>query len=127
MAKNFAHEIKSCVHFYEWNARVQITTWDPTPADAAAPGKETVDYASKHWSGLIRDYYAERVKITARQAQLDNAAGKPLDGAKLNRGLAKLAYEWTLAQDPYPVEGVGDPLTVSKKMHAKYKAHFASC
>lgn len=127
MAKNFAEEIKSCEHFYEWNARVQITTWDPTPAGAAKPGKETVDYASKHWSGLIRDYYAKRVKITAHQAELDNAAGRPLDGAALNRGLAKLAYEWTVAQNVYPVEGVGDPLTVSKKMHSKYKGHFSSC
>jgi hypothetical protein len=29
----------ACADFYEWNARVQITTWNPTPANAAAiPG-----------------------------------------------------------------------------------------
>lgn len=127
-AKNFEREITTCEHFYEWNARVQITTWDPTPRGAAKPGKETVDYASKHWSGLIRDYYATRVKLTARQAKLDNSAGRPLDGVALNRLLAELAYEWTLAHgDIYPVDGVGDPVVVSKKMHAKYKNHFASC
>ena len=26
--------ITSCRRFYEWNARVQITTWNPTPKDA---------------------------------------------------------------------------------------------
>lgn len=126
-AKGFTREIKNCEHFYEWNARVQITTWDPTPAGAEKPGKETVDYASKHWSGLIRDYYANRVKITAKQAEINNAAGKELDGVALNKDLAQLAYEWTLAQAPYPTEGVGDALAVSKKMHAKYMSHFAAC
>lgn len=105
----------------------QITTWDPTPAGAEKPGKETVDYASKHWSGLIRDYYANRVKITAKQAEINNAAGKELDGVALNKDLAQLAYEWTLAQAPYPTEGVGDALAISKKMHAKYMSHFAAC
>ena len=45
-------EIADCAHFYEWNARVQITSWDPTPKGAAAPGRETIDYASKHWAGI---------------------------------------------------------------------------
>jgi alpha-N-acetylglucosaminidase len=75
IAEHFTAEIQNCGHFYEWNARVQITTWDPTPKGAKAPGKETVDYASKHWSGLIKDYYANRVKLTAQQARLDNAQG----------------------------------------------------
>ena len=46
-------------------------TGDPTPKDAAKPGKETVDYASKHWAGLIKDYYAERVKVVQRQAMYE--------------------------------------------------------
>ena len=45
-----------------------LSAGDPTPKDAAKPGKETVDYASKHWAGLIKDYYAERVKVVQRQA-----------------------------------------------------------
>jgi hypothetical protein len=86
-----------------------------------------VDYASKHWSGLIRDYYVNRVKITAQQAKLDNKRGVPLDPGALNKQLAQVAFEWTVAQSPYPTEGVGDALAVSKKMQAKYKGRFASC
>ena len=127
LAKDFTKQIKNCDHFYEWNARVQITTWDPTPLGAAKPGKETVDYASKHWSGLIRDYYVNRVKITAQQAKLDNKGGVPLDPGALNKQLAQVAFEWTVAQSPYPTDGVGDALAVSKKMQAKYKGRFASC
>ena len=64
----------------EWNARVQITSWDPTPKGAGAPGRQTVDYASKHWSGLISDYYAARVTLVMNQALSDAKAGNPLNG-----------------------------------------------
>ena len=40
VAKGFP-EITSCEHFYEWNAKVQITTWDPTTKDAKHPGSST--------------------------------------------------------------------------------------
>ncbi len=64
------------LYFHIYARNVQITTWDPTPKGSAKPGRETVDYASKHWAGLIRDYYARRVSITSAQAKLDSAAGR---------------------------------------------------
>jgi hypothetical protein len=36
--------------FYEWNSRVQISTW--------AGG-----YSRREWSGMVSTYYAERVKL----------------------------------------------------------------
>ena len=51
-------EIADCAHFYEWNARVQITSWDPTPKGAAAPGRETVVYASKHCAGIASAFFS---------------------------------------------------------------------
>ena len=123
---------------------------DPTPKDAAKPGKETVDYASKHWAGLIKDYYAERVKVVQRQAMYEtplpdrmwpeqqphscargcrsaSAAGKELDAAAVDKGKAALAWEWTTSQALYPTKAVGDALAVSRKMHEKYRSHFATC
>ena len=38
-----------------------------------------IDYASKHWSGLISDYYAARVTLVMNQALADAKAGNPLD------------------------------------------------
>jgi hypothetical protein len=42
--------ITSCVKFYEWNSRTQLTTWNPTAKGQPIPGGP-VDYASKHWCG----------------------------------------------------------------------------
>ncbi len=42
---------------YEWNARVQITTWGNR--FCANQGKLR-DYAHKEWSGLLREFYAPR-------------------------------------------------------------------
>ena len=39
--------------YYEWNAKLQVTLWG---------GPDLYDYASKLWSGLIRDFYAGRWK-----------------------------------------------------------------
>ena len=37
-----------CRRFYEWGARVQLTTWYPTSKGEAMPLRDT-DYARKHW------------------------------------------------------------------------------
>ena len=42
--------ITSCVKFYEWNSRTQLTTWNPTAKGQPIPSGP-VDYASKHWCG----------------------------------------------------------------------------
>lgn len=57
----------TCTAFYEWNARCQITSWFPTPANASEVPGNVIDYASKHWSGLIRDYYAVRAGLVLTQ------------------------------------------------------------
>jgi hypothetical protein len=53
--------IKDCADFMEWNARSQLTTWQPTPK--VGPLGNPQDYARKHWSGLIKSYYAPRVRL----------------------------------------------------------------
>lgn len=40
---------------YEINARSQVTRW--------GPNSELPDYASKQWSGLVKDYYLPRWSI----------------------------------------------------------------
>ena len=35
----------ACADFYEWNARVQVTTWQPTPANATQVPGGPIDYA----------------------------------------------------------------------------------
>ena len=120
--------ITTCSKFYEWNARVQLTTWNPTPKSAVSIPSGPIDYASKHWSGLIKDYYAERVRRLTKLYVVQANAGKPIPSAAATDLLkAELAYEWTTATNEYPTTVVGDAVGMSKTMHDKYGVWFGSC
>lgn len=45
---------------YEWNARVQITTWGNRTASESGG---LHDYAHKEWSGILKDLYYKRWKL----------------------------------------------------------------
>jgi alpha-N-acetylglucosaminidase len=97
-----------CKRFYEWNARCQVTTWNPTPPNASKILGGPIDYAAKHWSGLIRDYYAKRAAILLNQALQDQKRGRPLNSTEVQRMFAKHAFEWTTRKEKshfYELEG----------------------
>jgi hypothetical protein len=83
-----------------------------------------VDYAAKHWSGLLRDYYAQRVQLIAEQALLDASAGHPLNSTAVNLIKARLAYSWTTSTAPYPLTPQGDSYEVSRSTLQKYEGFF---
>ena len=56
-AKKMANNNESLIKHYVENSRFLITTW------ADFPGNTLSDYASKMWSGLLRDYYFGRWEI----------------------------------------------------------------
>jgi alpha-N-acetylglucosaminidase len=110
----------SCADFYEWNARTQVTTWNPTyPGATQIPGGP-IDYASKHWSGLIEYYYGARATMAWRMAAQAAAQGLPWDKAAWEYAKATHATEFQLSTTPLPVEPVGDYLAVTDAMIAKY-------
>ena len=115
-----------CTRFLEWNARTQLTTWYPTTKGNPMPLRDH-DYARKHWSPLIRDYYARRAEMLLAQALADAAKSKPLDTAAVLRLRAQLAFEWTTRTDQYPIIPAPDFVGVSKAARTKYAAVFASC
>ena len=88
---------------------------------------ETVDYAPKHWSGLIKDYYAARVGVVAAEALAAAAAGAPLTPTDVDRAKAELAYNWTTAENAYPSEPSGDAVAVSRTMYDRYARYFGTC
>ena len=120
--------IQDCPHFYEWNARVQVTTWNPvlSPDAKEIPGGP-IDYAGKHWSGLILDYYVARISILLRQALVDARSSKALNKTRVSQLLAHHAYQWTTSQKKYPVQATGDPVQISILMHRKYSPWFDAC
>ena len=123
--------VKGCAHFYEWNARCQLTTWKPVPLGATREPRGPIDYASKHWSGLLSGYYADRAKALVRAAKVAASAGQHFDYASDAAVRAKHAFAFridTVATTPLPTAPVGNALTVSRAMRAKYAMRFeGSC
>lgn len=91
---------------YEWNARVQITTWGNR--DAAERGGLR-EYAHKEWSGVLRDFYYPRWK-----AYFD-ALAETLDGKPMREiDFYSMDEKWTLQHNAYPSEAQGDPVEYSQ-------------
>ena len=86
-----------------------------------------MDYAAKHWSGLIGDYYVPRVELIVDQASADAARGRLPDRKALDRRKAELAHRFQTSKKRYPTAPVGDPILVSRAMHDKYTSWFSSC
>eukprot|EP00980_Cylindrotheca_fusiformis_P012012 scaffold2844_cov123-Cylindrotheca_fusiformis.AAC.5 len=120
-------ESSDCADFYEWNARCQVTTWNPTSKDSPSVPGGPIDYATKQWNGLIKDYYVRRAEILLGQALKDQIAGQPLNQTVVDRLFAMHAYSWTTSTNPYPQVETGDAFEVSIEMYEKYKGWFSSC
>ena len=78
---------------YEWNARVQITTWGNR---ICADNGGLHDYGHKEWQGLLKDFYYLRwstfMKSLASQLSLQNTPQIDWYG---------LEEPWTLQKSPY--------------------------
>lgn len=96
---------------YEWNARVQITTWGNR--DAAERGGLR-EYAHKEWSGVLCDFYYPRWKayFDALAATLDGKPMKQFDFYAMDE-------KWTLKHNAYPSEAQGNPVEHSQKAFAE--------
>lgn len=87
---------------YEWNARVQITTWGNR---AAADAGGLRDYAHREWSGLLKDFYYMRWKtwFAARLRELR-------EGIPANIDFYALEEPWTRQQNRYPETNTSAPV-----------------
>ncbi|GAA6339556.1 alpha-N-acetylglucosaminidase [Phocaeicola massiliensis] len=96
---------------YEWNARVQVTTWGNR---VAADEGGLRDYAHKEWNGLLRDFYYNRWKvwIDRQKAQLNGAPVKAID-------FYAIEEPWTKQTNPYSSQAEGDVIEVAKEVCAK--------
>ena len=87
---------------YEWNARVQITTWGNRSAAEYGGLRE---YAHKEWNGVLADFYYPRWKayFEALAATLDGKPMKDIDFYAMDE-------KWTLLHNVYPYEAQGNPV-----------------
>ena len=120
---------------YEWNARVQITTWgNRTCADKGG----LRDYAHKEWQGLLKDFYYVRWKtyFDALSAQMEALAKPQLEllgtGSNSNKTAEELfqmalpqevvidwyAIEepWTLRHNTYTSAPTGNAIDVAREV-----------
>ena len=106
---------------------MQLTSWYPTAKGQPTPLRDT-DYARKHWSPLIKDYYGKRAQLLLARALADADAGRPLNADAVLTMRSELAYNFTTASvtsDPYPLTPAPDYLGVSAAMRTKYAPYFA--
>lgn len=96
---------------YEWNARVQITTWGNR---IAADEGGLRDYAHKEWNGLLRDLYYLRWKtwIDEQSARLNGAPGKDID-------FYAIEEEWANARNSYSSKAEGRVVEIAKEIYNK--------
>lgn len=93
---------------YEWNARVQITTWGNR---VAANQGGLRDYAHKEWNGILKDFYYMRWKT-----YFDNLA-QELDGKEIQEiDFYALEEPWTKESNVYSSKAEGDCVTVAKQI-----------
>lgn len=86
---------------YEWNARVQITTWGNR---AAAENGGLWDYAHREWNGLLKDVYYVRWKTFFEKGKDEKVDYYTLDEA------------WTKKTNFYSASSSDDCVEVVKKV-----------
>ena len=99
---------------YEKNAKDLITLW----GDAKSPLNE---YACRQWSGLLSDFYKPRWEMFIAKASNAIIQNKKLDIATIQSELADWEWKWVNKRQDYPTKTVGNPVTLSVEMYAKYR------
>lgn len=114
-AKRVATNAKEA-RLYEWNARVQITTWGNRYC--ADTGKLR-DYAHKEWNGLLRDFYYPRwkhffsilkqeLKGELPMTPIGNSSTKTDTNPAFTIDWYAMEEPWTLQHNTYGAEAEGD-------------------
>jgi len=99
---------------YEWNARNLITLW-------GTRDRNIRDYARRHWSGLIADFYLPRWELFA--GYLDGVMSKnaKFDPAVAKKTLVEFEDMWCRKKNGFPAEPTGDPVAVASMLREKYR------
>ena len=98
-------------NLYEWNARVQITTWGN---HSASERGNLHDYAHKEWNGILKDFYYMRWK------KYFDSLTRSLSGAPMSKfDWYAMEEPWTKLSDTYSAQPEGDCVEVAKRVYAE--------
>ena len=131
-ARNLGNTAKE-KELYEWNARVQITTWGNR---VCADKGGLRDYANKEWQGLLKDFYYNRWKIyfDALEKQMADDTKPNYEALGGGKNANKTASElfamalphgpeidwyaieepWTLQHNQYSAKAVGNAVEMAR-------------
>lgn len=99
--------------WYEWNARVQITTWGNR---IASDDGGLHDYSHREWNGLLRDFYYLRWKTWLDEQLKTFEGGQP---EKVD--FYALEEPWTVKHNSYASEAEGNPVDVACEVYREIK------
>jgi alpha-N-acetylglucosaminidase len=98
---------------YEFNARTIITMWGP-------PGDRHYEYANKHWSGLLNDFYLARWKMYFERLDRALAEGTELDSKAWEQFVIDWEAQWGRRTNVYPAEPRGDSVVAARQLWDRY-------
>ncbi len=103
---------------FEWNARVQITTWGER--DCADAGGLR-DYAHKEWNGILRDLYYKRWAAfwASMRTVFDGLTPEPID-------FYAMEAAWANDTTPYSAEPEGDCIDVAREVFSNIFKEWAA-
>lgn len=100
-------------HQFEFNARNQISLWGPSG--------QIVDYATKQWSGVVRDFYKPRWQLFLNQLSCCLVNGAPFNNTLfIKTVLAKVEQPFTIQRKRYPTLAHGNSYNVSLYIFKKW-------
>ena len=104
--------------YYEENAREILTSWH-------VPGGKLTDYASRQWSGLMRDYYLPRWEKWIALTTESLERGTPFSEQGYITWVNDACAKWIHAHDShYDTTPQGDPVTTARQLFTKYRLQF---
>ncbi len=101
---------------YEWNARVQISSW--ANRQAAEQGGLR-GYAHREWNGILKDLYHARWKQYLDGISVELESGKPAPAIDFYKG----EEDWARQTQPYPSRDAQEVIPAVKKLLKQSTAH----
>jgi alpha-N-acetylglucosaminidase len=94
----------------EWNARTLLTTWTVPESH--------IDYANRHWNGLLGGFYRHRWELWLAALNGDT----PLDEGAVRKSIRDWEYAWTRQHDAFPIEPRGDTIAIARRLYERYQS-----
>ncbi|XP_075152325.1 N-acetyl-alpha-glucosaminidase [Haematobia irritans] len=107
------------MELYEFNARNQITLWGPKG--------EIVDYATKQWSGIVKDFFQPRWKLFLDYLRISLYENLPFDTQSFTQNVfTSIEYPFNYQRKIYPTYENGNTFEISREIFNKWSVYFVN-